>query len=83
MNTTQKWDDMKHANRFASLVAKRITSVRYMTEEERENFGWYKRAIVITLSDGSILVPQMDDEGNDGGSIIYIKPTETEIIYTL
>lgn len=76
-------EDRRHANRFASLVAKRITSVRYMTEEERENFGWYKRAIVITLSDGSILVPQMDDEGNDGGAIMYIKPNQTETIYTI
>ena len=54
-----------------------------MTEKERENFGWYKRAIVITLSDGSILVPQMDDEGNDGGAIMYIKPNRTETIYTI
>lgn len=76
-------EDRRHANEFASLVAKRITSVRYMTEKERENFGWYKRAIVITLSDGSILVPQMDDEGNDGGAIMYIKPNRTETIYTI
>lgn len=76
-------EDRRHAHKFASLVAKRITSVRYMTEEERENFGWYKRAIVITLSDGSILVPQMDDEGNDGGAIMYIKPNQTETIYTI
>ncbi len=82
MNSTTI-DDRRHANEFASLIAKRITSGRYMTEEEREHFQWFKRAIVITLSDGSMLVPQMDDEGNDGGAIMYIKPENTETIYTI
>ena len=55
------------SNRFAFLYGKKIVGVRYLTEEETEASGWYSAPIVIELSDGSALIPQADDEGNDGG----------------
>jgi len=43
-----------------------------------EDVMWYKRPITIHLEDGTILLPQMDDEGNDGGAIgTNIKELET------
>jgi len=59
----------KWAKRFNSLVGLRIMGVRYLTKEETEASGWYSSPIVIELSDGSALIPQQDDEGNDGGAL--------------
>ena len=53
------------------LKGKTIESVRYMTDEEMESAMWYKRPVVITFTDGTLLIPQSDDEGNDGGVIYY------------
>ncbi len=52
-----------------NLVGRKITSVRYMTDKEQQSFGWYKKAVVITLDDGSVMFPMSDDEGNDAGVI--------------
>lgn len=64
------------------LVGKTIRHVRYMTDDEMENFAWYKTPVVITFTDGSMLVPQSDDEGNDGGALFYYskKDDKSEVI---
>ena len=59
----------KWAKKFNHLVGLRIMGVRYLTQEETEASGWYSSPIVIELSDGSALIPQSDDEGNDGGAL--------------
>ena len=59
----------KWAQQFNFLVGLKIVGVRYLTQEETEASGWYSSPIVIELSDGSALVPQQDDEGNDGGAL--------------
>jgi len=51
------------------LVGKTIKSVRYMTHEEMEDFMWYKKPVIIKFTDGSYIIPQKDDEGNDGGAL--------------
>lgn len=51
------------------LVGKAITAVRYLTEEEREELGWHDRSVVIQLSDGTLLWPSRDDEGNGAGAL--------------
>ena len=51
------------------LQGKTITKVRYMTKKEANDFGWYKRAVVLQLDDGNILFPSMDDEGNNAGAL--------------
>ena len=51
------------------LLGKRITEVRWLTKEEAEECGWTYQPIQITLSNGIILVPMADDEGNDGGAL--------------
>ena len=57
------------AQRFKNLIGKRIVGVRYLTKEETEDNYWYSSPIVIELEDGQALIPQADDEGNDGGAL--------------
>ena len=80
MNATEvKWQNFAHNK----LISKTIIRVRYMDNEEMELMGWYKRPIVIELSDNSLLIPQMDDEGNDGGAMMHYKNDKDSVIPTL
>jgi hypothetical protein len=51
------------------LVGKTIKSVRYMTDAEMEDFMWYRKPVIIDFTDGSWIIPQSDDEGNNGGAL--------------
>ena len=51
------------------LVGKTIESVRYLTDQEMNDFMWYKKPVIIKFTDGSFIIPQRDDEGNDGGAL--------------
>ena len=53
------------------LKGRVIKSVRYLNDEEMELMGWYKRPICFELDNGTLCIPSMDDEGNDGGSLFY------------
>lgn len=60
------------------LKGRTITKVEYLTNEEcKDDFGWYKRPITFTLSGGTRIIAQMDDEGNDGGVLLIEYPGET------
>ncbi len=52
-----------------SLLGRRIVSVRYMTEKERDSWGWSNRGVCILLDDETWITPMRDDEGNDAGAI--------------
>mgnify|MGYP003312606851 FL=1 len=52
------------------LVGRTIVKIEYMPNEEVEDMMWYKTPVVIHLDDGGMLIPSMDDEGNDGGAIL-------------
>ena len=51
------------------LVNKTITRVRYLTEEEVADMGWYSSTLVIFFNDGSFIYSSRDDEGNDAGAL--------------
>jgi len=51
------------------LVGKKVKNVRYVTQEEAESMDWYSRPLVIEFTDGSLIFPSMDDEGNNGGAL--------------
>lgn len=53
------------------LLNKTIVSVRYLTDEEMEMMGWYKRPVAFTLNDGTVCFLSQDDEGNDGGVLFF------------
>jgi hypothetical protein len=63
--TTAQWN--KHAN--DNLKGKTIKKCRYMTKKEQESMMWYNRALVIEFTDGSLIFPSKDDEGNDAGAL--------------
>ncbi len=75
--------DKEHAQNFTFLTGKTIASVRYMTEKECEDFMWSKRPLIIRFTDGSYLIPQMDDEGNNGGAMTFGGADKQSTIYTL
>ena len=52
------------------LVGRTIVKVEYIPKEEVEEYLWSNTPIAIHLNDGGILIPSMDDEGNDGGAIL-------------
>ena len=51
------------------LVGHRIVSVAYMANAHRDEHGWDRRALVITLDNGTIFYPSQDDEGNGPGAL--------------
>ena len=51
------------------LIGKEITEVSFMSKAQADSWGWYKRPIILGLSDGNQLIISQDDEGNNGGSI--------------
>lgn len=65
LSLAERWN--KRVSDF--LVGKTIKSVRYMTDEEMNDFMWYHKPVIIDFTDGSWIIPQKDDEGNDGGAL--------------
>jgi len=62
------------------LLGRKIVAVQYLTNEERDEMGWYSCPIIITLDDGTIIFPTADDEGNDAGAIHYQKTGDNNYI---
>ena len=54
-----------------------------MTPKEVKYLAWGRSSIVFEMSDGSLLFPQMDDEGNDGGAMAHITEKGMDTIYTI
>ena len=53
------------------LQGRTIVEVRYLTDEEMEDIGWYSRPICFVLDNGTYCTLSCDDEGNDGGVLFY------------
>jgi hypothetical protein len=51
------------------LLHKRIVNVRYLTQEEADEMGWYERSVAFQTHDGLWFFPSRDDEGNGGGAL--------------
>ena len=51
------------------LLGQRIGKMQYMRKKDAENMGWYKRPLMLMLENGTWIIPQQDDEGNDGGAL--------------
>ena len=91
--------DEKHGLKFEKILkGKKVDSCRYMTREEADAFGWYKRPLAIMFTDGTYLVLQSlgdlvhpyhpirivgDDEGNDGGAAFIGGGDDEHTIYTI
>ena len=64
-NLTDKWN--KKANDL--LLGKKIVKVEYMDSEEAINYMWNNRPVTFMLDNGTRIMIQSDDEGNDGGAL--------------
>jgi len=62
---TKFWTDVAKKQ----LLNRKIVDVRYLTDEEMENLGWYQKSIVMVLDDGNMIYPSSDDEGNNAGAL--------------
>jgi hypothetical protein len=51
------------------LLNRTITAVRYMTDKEQLDMGWYKKSLIIELDNGLLIYPSADPEGNDAGVV--------------
>tara|TARA_B100000212_G_scaffold196690_1_gene148385 strand:- start:431 stop:709 length:279 start_codon:yes stop_codon:yes gene_type:complete len=58
----ENWLDQK-------LKGKTIKSIEYMSDEESKYHDFSKKPIIIRFTDGTCLIPLMDDEVNNGGSL--------------
>ncbi len=85
--TNMRTTDEQHSAKMSKMLkGRKIDSCRYMTRQEADDMGWYKRPLIIFFTDGSYLMLQCDDEGNDGGAGLFEYPSKQnkyEIIYTL
>jgi hypothetical protein len=72
----------KHLEKFNEyLKGKTIKEVEWVGNNDMENLMWYKRPVIIHFTDGSFLIPMADDEGNDGGSLMYQGKEGNDTIY--
>jgi len=72
----------KHLKQFNKyLKGKTIKEVTWLGDKDMENLMWYKRPVIIHFTDGTILIPQSYDEGNDGGSMYYQDEKTSDVIY--
>lgn len=70
---TEQIDYVAFWNKKAEEVLKgrKIVEVRYLTDEEMDMMGWYKRPVAMFFDDGNHCVVSADDEANDGGALLY------------
>ena len=57
----------------------KVTDVRYMTDEEQQDMGWYEKCVVIHFNDGTIIYCSSDDEGNAAGALFYQTPRAEKV----
>ena len=65
------------------LLGKRIVKVEYMSRKETASHGWNSCPILIQLEDGTWLIPQSEDEANDGGAIGVASKNDYNILPVL
>ena len=51
------------------VLNKKIVGVKYMPSKDAWDMGWQQRCVMFKLDDGTWLMPQCDDEGNDAGAL--------------
>lgn len=71
LNEWGKYQTNWEAKARNALLGKKVTEVRYLSKAEMaESFSdWFSVPIAIFFDDGTWIIPQRDDEGNDGGAL--------------
>ena len=72
-------------NRINHLIGKQVKSVSYLSDKNCQELGWYAIPPVLEFTDGTLLVLQSDDEGNNGGAGLVIPADNSGdyLLYTL
>ena len=68
--TAQDFETLTLAKATLLLRGRTITAVRFLQADEARALAWTQRPLVLQLDDGTLLLPQRDTEGNDGGSLM-------------
>jgi hypothetical protein len=64
-------------------IGLKITAVRRATKREMETCGFdYGSSLAIVLSDGSVIIPMGDEEGNMPGEFTAIAPDGKNVYLT-
>ena len=79
MNLPEYWNEKARD----VLLKRKIVNVEYMSVEEAEDYGWYFRPVCIILDNGTRLIVQKDDEGNNGGALWYGTDKERDVLPVL
>ena len=79
MNLTESWT----TDAEKVLLNKRIVKVEYMTAKESNDYMWNNRPITFILDDGTRIIAQCDDEGNDGGVLWYGTQDDEGVLHVL
>jgi len=58
---------------------KTVAKIRYTSDYETEELGWYQNTPVIMFEDGSWILASSDDEGNQGGAF-FTSSDKMEVI---
>ncbi len=66
-DTDTRWNEKA----VKTLKGRTIADAFYMSATEVEEMGWYRRPLIIQFTDGSQLLAQADDEGNDAGALLW------------
>jgi hypothetical protein len=74
--TTATWDRLAQT----LLVGRTIKAVSYMSPKESKSAGFMRRPVAIELDNGTIVFPQADDEGNDGGALVCVHSDGSETV---
>jgi hypothetical protein len=83
MRTSADLNPQNDFCQFGYLRGKTIYDIRRLTDKEQEAMGWYSNPLVIIFDDNTCLIPQRDDEGNDGGAMVFydLKSSTEDVIY--
>jgi len=65
------------------LLGRQIIKVEYMEQEECDDYMWHKRPITFFLDNGTRVIAQCDDEGNDGGVLTCLTKNKEEVLPVL
>lgn len=72
----EKWRNEWTQKAQKKLLGKTVVHARFIKPEEAEDMDWFpdvtQFTAVIQLSDGSVIYPSADDEGNNGGFFAFV-----------
>lgn len=62
------------------LQGKVVSHIEYLSAKEKLNFDWSKSAPIIVFTDGTRLMPVVDEELNEAGSFYFCRNNQGQVI---